>query len=251
MTSMSTPYHPSTHAAATSAVPITADDVASYEEEGYVIIRRLFDPALAAEVRERVDGMLAGRYPSEGFKCGRASDQRPDDPGRMIFQVMPAEFPIRDPVLRAFAENANLLDAARRLLRRTDVRMFQQQALVKEPGAANAIPWHQDDHYWRTGERGSVAVTAWTPLLPATAANGTMWLLPASHRQGLQRHGPAGGVSLFQTIVEPIDDSRLVPLELDPGDVSFHHPLTIHGAPPNTGRLRRVGFAQHYWNSPP
>lgn len=221
-------------------------DLQHYDEHGYVIVRGLFPAAVAAEVLARVDGMLAGKFPSDGFVCGPASDERADDPGRLILQVMPRRMPIGDEVLARMGANAALLEAARVLMRCAAAELFQQQALVKNPGAANATPWHQDDHYWRATERGKTAITAWTPLLPATAANGTMWLLPGSHRAGLLEHCPAGGVSRFQTIRLPVDTSRMTPLELEPGDVSFHHPLTVHGAPANTGTRRRVGLAQHY-----
>jgi ectoine hydroxylase-related dioxygenase (phytanoyl-CoA dioxygenase family) len=178
--------------------------------------------------------------------CGPASDEHPDDPGRLIMQVMNFVFPPPDPGLRMIAEEPALFAAANALARCTDLQVFSQQALLKQPGIANATPWHQDDFYWETARLGISAVTAWTPLLPASAGNGTMWLLPGSHRRGLLAHAPANGVSKFQAITAPFDHAKLVPLELEPGDVSFHHPRTVHGAPDNIGTRRRVGFAQHY-----
>ena len=71
----------------------------TYEQEGYVVVRGLLDPEGIAELLERADGMLAGKYPSEGFVCGTASNEDPDDPGRLIKQIMPIEMPVRDELL--------------------------------------------------------------------------------------------------------------------------------------------------------
>lgn len=41
-------------------------------------------------------------------------------------------------------------------------------------------------------------------------------------------------------------ESKCVPVELEPGDVSFHHSVMIHGAPSNKGKIRRISISQHY-----
>ena len=43
-----------------------------------------------------------------------------------------------------------------------------------------------------------------------------------------------------------MDESKCVPVELEPGDVSFHHSVMIHGAPSNKGKIRRISISQHY-----
>ena len=223
---------------------LSDDQLHQYDEEGYLILRGLLPREEIARILDRVDGMLEGRYDGAGCKVGPASAASDRDPGRLIKFVMPMEFPIRDPVLRASADHPLLKSLVSRLLRAKDVVLFQQQALVKEPGAVNATPWHQDEHYWRLGDRRGC--TAWMPLVPATRANGTMHLLPRSHKGRLVPHESAGGGSIFQKLAEPIDEAKLVPLELEPGDVSFHDKGLIHGAYSNAGTTRRVAFAQHY-----
>ena len=228
-------------------MPIKQADVAHYDEHGYVILRGLFSPALAAELLDRVDGLLAGKFDKAKLAtCGPASDEHPTDPGRTIMQVLNFEFPPHDPILARFAAEPAIAAAAGALTRSNRLSVFQQQALLKQPGVANGTPWHQDDFYWESVRLGVPTITAWTPLLPSSAKNGTMWLMPDSHKLGLLPHGRANGVSKFHTIKPTIDHSKLIPLELAPGDVSLHHPYTIHGAPDNLGTQRRVGFAQHY-----
>ena len=82
---------------------MTEADIAHYREHGHVTIRQLLPRADVERLVERLDGMLDGRYPSDGFVCGPASWETPDDPGRFILQVMATKFPINDPVLAALA----------------------------------------------------------------------------------------------------------------------------------------------------
>ena len=228
---------------------VTGADRTYYREHGHVTIRRLLPRADVERLVERLDGMLAGRYPSDGFVCGPASWETPDDPGRFILQVMATRFPINDPVLAALAGNRRLRHAAAALMESQHATVFQQQALIKGAGAPNATPWHQDDHYWQLQRAGFTAVTAWMPLRRTTAHGGTMWLLPGSHRHRIHDHDWTHGVSMFKTITGGVPERDLVPLELEPGDVSFHHKNMVHGAFANRGAARRIAIAQHYHNA--
>jgi len=233
---------------------ITPAQLEQYREDGYVIINKLLPPEISGRLLERADGMLEGRYPSKGFKCGAASAETPDDPGRLIKQIAPLKTnydPIPDPVFESYKNNPVLKAVARTLMECEDAQVFQQQVLCKDPGSANATPWHQDEWYWRLAKLGHEAVTAWMPLLPTDAENGTMWLLPGSHRGRLLQHASAGGASKFQGIIETVPEEKMVPLELEPGDVSFHHRDMVHGAFSNSGKKRRVAIAQHYKSMPP
>ena len=229
---------------------VTKADIAHYRGYGHVTIRRLLPRGDVERLVERLDGMLDRRYPSDGFVCGPASWETPDDPGRFILQVMATRFPISDPVLAALAGNCRLRAAAAGLMRSEQATVFQQQALIKGVDAPNATPWHQDDHYWQLQRAGFTAVTAWMPLRRTTAHGGTMWLLPGSHRHRIQDHHWTGGVSMFKTITGGVPEHELIPLELEPGDVSFHHKNVVHGAFANRGVERRIAIAQHYHNAP-
>ena len=229
---------------------VSAADVAHYHAHGHVTIRRLLPRGDVERLVERLDGMLDRRYPSDGFVCGPASWETPDDPGRFILQVMATRFPINDPVLAALHDNRRRRAAAAELMGSEHATVFQQQALIKGVDAPNATPWHQDDHYWQLEGAGFTAVTAWMPLRRTTANGGTMWLLPGSHRQRIHDHHWTGGVSMFKTITGGVPEHDLIPLELEPGDVSFHHKNVVHGAFANRGVERRIAIAQHYHNAP-
>ena len=192
---------------------VTEADIAHFREHGHVTIRRLLPRTDTERLVERLDGMLDGRYASDGFVCGPASRETPDDPGRFILQVMAARFPINDPVLAALSGNRRLRAAAAALMGSEHATVFQQQALIKGVDAPNATPWHQDDHYWQLQRGGFTAVTAWMPLRRTTAHGGTMWLLPGSHRHQIHDHDWAHGVSMFKTITGGVPEHDLIPLD--------------------------------------
>jgi phytanoyl-CoA hydroxylase len=227
---------------------VSPEQKATFEEDGFVVFHNVLEKADIQELIDRIDGLLEGRYDSDGFIAGPASTQTEEDVGRLIKQVMPTTWRdgrlyIKDRVLNRISKHPTLTSIAAQLLGDEEVWLFQQQALLKDPGDPNPTPWHQDDHYWQTGGR---AITAWFPLEPVSKENGTMSLVPGSHKWEVLEHVRAKGASLFRTVKENLDNSMFVPLELRPGSVSFHHSKTIHGAFANMGSVRRIALAQHY-----
>ena len=64
------------------------------------------------------------------------------------------------------------------------------------------LPWHQDSAYMPdTAQYHWPAV--WLPLVPVTAANGAMQLLPGTHRLPIQPHERVPGVAFNTPSVDP------------------------------------------------
>ena len=91
-------------------------------------------------------------------------------------------------------------------------------------------------------------ITVWFAVSSSTRANGCVRVIPGSHRLGLQQHSPRRDADTLLNPVDPavLDPDRAVDLELDPGDVSVHHPLLLHGSQPNgSAHWRRGGSIQY------
>ena len=234
---------------------VTEAEIAQYEEQGHVTIRNLLPRTDVERLVERLDGMLGGRYPSDGFVCGPASWETPDDPGRFTLQVMAQRFPINDPVLAALHDSRGLREAAAALMRSERATVFQQQALIKGTDAPNATPWHQDDHYWQLQRVGTCRPYRGDGMDAAAPHH-----RPRRHHVAAARQPPPPHPrARLDPRREPVQDHHrrhpgagpdLIPLELEPGDVSFHHKNMVHGAFANRGVERRVAIAQHYHNAP-
>jgi ectoine hydroxylase-related dioxygenase (phytanoyl-CoA dioxygenase family) len=92
--------------------------------------------------------------------------------------------------------------------------------------------------------------TAWVALTPSNAANGAMAVIPGTHkldqiphRDTFDRHNL---LTRGQEVAVAVDETKAVPLVLDPGEMSLHHVRLVHGSPPNPSEDRRIGFAIRY-----
>ncbi len=216
---------------------------AHFETQGFVVLPQVLTAREVAEIRERIDSILDGRIPVDksAFIVGAASNGNADDLGRLTLQVMATRYPIQDAVLAAYGDHPRLRSLAAQLMHTGHAGIFQQQALVKPPRQQNPTPWHQDDYYFATEEP---AITAWIALEPVSESNGTLRVVPGSHKAPVLSHANAAGDSAFKEVQAPITGS--VPILPQLGDVSFHHKRTLHGAFANNSDIRRIAIAQHY-----
>jgi ectoine hydroxylase-related dioxygenase (phytanoyl-CoA dioxygenase family) len=145
-----------------------------------------------------------------------------------------------DAAVRPLTFHPHLAEAAAELLGVPAVRIWQDQALYKEPGGRITDP-HQDSTFWPIGD--APLVSAWIPLEGSSRGAGAMGYVPGSHKAGRLKV-----VNLLHT-TEPYDilgDPALagrepVFVEAPVGSVVWHHGLTVHQAEPNgTDRMRRT-----------
>lgn len=86
---------------------------------------------------------------------------------------------------------------------------------------------------------------------PHRAANGAMRILPGSHKIGEKDLGLMGQ-SLGQKLAEDqlaangLDPSKVIDLELNPGDVALWNVFTIHGSGLNTTTIDRRFYLNGY-----
>ena len=119
--------------------------------------------------------------------------------------------------------------------------VFSDKLNVKRPGGA-PFPWHQEGLYWENGAEDLASlVSTLTYLDDATKANGCLWVISASHKQGnlkgLKDRGVLGALYTDVTLL----DGEAVPTELPAGSVLYFHRDLVHGSQTNrTASSRRV-----------
>ena len=124
-----------------------------------------------------------------------------------------------------------------------DILAWGSVLFVKEPDSAAHVSWHQDYTYMGLDPHDGVSV--WLALSPSNEECGCMQMLPGTHLDGIRPHRDTFGENNILTRGQTIDDldtSRALSLVLEPGQISLHHPRTIHGSQPNRSQHRRVGF---------
>jgi ectoine hydroxylase-related dioxygenase (phytanoyl-CoA dioxygenase family) len=76
-----------------------------------------------------------------------------------------------------------------------------------------------------------------------------MRVIPGSHRAPvphLDTFHPDNLLSRGQEIAVEVDEARAVDIVLQPGEMSLHHVLIVHGSGANPSPDRRIGFAIRY-----
>lgn len=224
---------------------VTEGEIATYDRDGVVCLRGLFDGAWIDRLRGAVDrniaqpGPLVLEYTKEG------------DPGRYHGDMFMWTW---DDDFRAFVFDSPAPAIAARLLGTTRVHFFYDHLLVKEPGTRERTPFHQDLPYWPV--QGWQVCSLWLALDPVTGESGAVEYVKGSHRWGKRFRAQSftGDDRFFDPALEPIPDIEaerdrhdLLSFDLAPGDCVVHHSLTVHGSPGNrSATTRRRGLATRW-----
>jgi hypothetical protein len=220
--------------------PTTLDDPAAIDPaareelaaKGHAVVRGLGPPAEVDAIRPVVEDVARRRARRVG-----PLDER-DTYGQAFLQV--GNLWEHDEAIRRFVFAPRFAHAAAGLLGVDGVRLYHDQALVKEPGGGRT-PWHQDQVYWPLDTADTV--TMWMPLVDVPADVGTMTFASGSHLHGhLGEHliGDASDAA-HNVAVEHLGLTTETHGALAAGDATFHRGWTLHRAPPNpTDRLRVV-----------
>lgn len=154
------------------------------------------------------------------------------------------------PLVSRIALDPRVLDVVEGVLG-PDLLLWSAELFIKEPRMTQVVGMHQDLTYWGMGETPD-QVTAWIALSPATVTSGCMDFVKGSHKNPILPHNDTFSdnnlLSRGQEVAVDVADEDKTHIELQPGQMSLHHGLTIHGSGPNTSDDRRIGLAIRYLN---
>lgn len=216
---------------------ITEQEIATFEKDGIVCLRGLFDPVCVDSLRQAAEDSM--QNPGELF--AELAEQK-KEAGRFFHDTF--IWP-RNETCRKFVFDSNAGNIAASMMRSGKVNIFFDQWLIKEPGTATKTPWHHDMTYWPID--GSQICTVWLALDPVTKASGAVEYIRGSHRWG-KKFKPASfsGNSQYKERLPDVPDIEaqreeydIVRFSLEPGDCTVHHGLIVHGSPGNTSPQQR------------
>ena len=154
------------------------------------------------------------------------------------------------PLAARLASDPRILDVVEGVLG-PDLMIWSAEFFIKEPQTTHIVGMHQDLTYWGLGET-SDQVTAWLALSPATVESGCMDFVKGSHKNPILPHNDTFSennlLSRGQEIAVDVAEEDKTHIVLQPGQMSLHHGLTIHGSGPNVSHDRRIGIAIRYLN---
>jgi Phytanoyl-CoA dioxygenase (PhyH) len=163
---------------------VSPEHVSQFQRDGHILLRRVATPEEVAAYRTII---LNAR---ETHGAERTPLEQRDTYGKAFLKGM--NLWTKDEGVRRFVLARRFGKIAAELLGVQGVRVYHDQALIKEP-RGGITPWHQDQHYWPLDT--SNTVTMWMPLTDVTPEMGTLRFATASHSEGYLGDLPIGNES--------------------------------------------------------
>lgn len=218
--------------ASCSQIP-TPDQVEDYRREGYLRFGQLLSPDVLGDLRRYIEFLI------ETLPKGK----RPEHLDVPHFE---------HPYLMHFLTHPSVLNAVETLIG-PNITLWSSHFISKPGGDGLPVSWHTDADYWKGRITPIEVVTVWLAVDRSTRENGCMRVIPRTHlerRERRYRDLPSGTNVFKSTLVDDeIDESKVVDIELEEGECSFHNAWLIHGSLPNRSPYRRCGYTMRYMPS--
>ena len=222
--------------------PLTEEQVQTYRDRGYVVVRGLF----GNEKIERISESL--------MRAVRRDHGEPERARRYTLMTNVVE----DPVLAAQASDPQIVDAAQTLLGGPAV-LATFVAYLKTPGAAGTkgpyVGPHARAHHDYKPRHNAGSSLNWLfaimPMVDLDEKTGALYVSPGSHK--LSRVIDDGGRVRRVERATADDIAPLVDTELRCGDLLLMNMFTWHGGGANQSDHNRLGIYNKYRaaNAPP
>lgn len=201
---------------------LSAEQVRTYHEKGYVVPDYRLPEDELAEIRDRHARLLA-RHP---------------------------EFRDNAPVLLShdlgflnYARDPAILDMVEQLIG-PDICLWNMSFFAKPALNGKKTPWHQDGQYWPI--RPLATCTVWIAIDAATRENGCLRYIPGSHkRHSLMAHDQKDdpNYTLNQELRPgEYDEAEAEDLILEAGQMALHDVYIAHGSEENRSPHPRRGM---------
>lgn len=205
--------------------PFSAEQVAQYQRDGYLIVRQLYD---AGEMQSLLS--FARQDPALAASAYGRKDATGQETKLALWN-----HPTED-LYGLFSRSPRLVDRAEQLLS-GEVYHWHTKMMLKEPYVGGAWEWHQDYGYWYKNQFmfPDQLISVMVALTEANKQNGCLQLIEGSHKLGRVNHGFAGeqvGADMVM-VNNALQTMRLVYCEIQPGDALIFHPNLLHRSEAN------------------
>ena len=202
---------------------LSEQQINSYKENGYVSPIDILSPQEAKEVREEIE-IIENKCPDilEGI-------------GRNYVHII-------SPIFNKICLNNRMLDAVESIIGK-NILICGTTLFIKNANEKEFVSFHQDAKY--IGLEPHNWVTAWIAITDSNEKNGCMRMWPGSHKSNLRYHNQKFDQNNLLTRGQTVEDvpiENTVPIILNAGQMSLHHPTIVHGSGINKSKDRRIGF---------
>lgn len=221
---------------------LSDEQVAFFKKNGYLSGIKLLDNDQVDQLREELLSIMDPGDPDHDLLYEFHSNES-EDPDKVIFHSL-GHWRMRAG-FHDILWNPAFVMAAHQLLGGQGVRFWHDQLFCKPAKHGGVVAWHQDYSYW-TRSVPMQHLTAWVGLDDASRENGCLQYIPGSHRWGLLEKpsltGEMKGLAQFLDKDQARALENPIPIEMEKGYATFHHPLLVHGSFENLSERPRRAF---------
>ncbi|CAB3226236.1 unnamed protein product [Arctia plantaginis] len=230
---------------------LSSEQIQFYEENGYLVIKKLIDLPALESYRQRFRDVCDGKVSRNLLTVVKDLSlfDKNSKPETYINKIQDILY---DEVFSTYSENPRLLHVISQIIGQ-DLSVINGMLINKPPGTNTHYP-HQDLLYFPFRPAQQI-LASWTAIDPVTEENGCLFMIPGSHKSWElleHNHMVDDGKPFFFSIANcetMAPDHKRVRLILDPGDTVFISSTIIHGSMPNLSNTYRKAITCHYVNS--
>lgn len=219
---------------------LSDQQIEHFHQFGYVSGIRVLDEQTVEDLRGQLTELFDPDHQGKELWHEYHSNESVD-PEKTLFHALGA-WRIK-PAFHDLLWNPAWLVPASQLLEGS-VRFWHDQLFCKPAQHGGNVAWHQDYSYW-TRTKPLAHLTCWIGLDKVDTENGCLHYIPGSHQWDLlPSTGLAGDMEAIRSVLSEEQWEQFqnpVPIELEAGECTFHHPLMVHGSFANESNRPRRG----------
>jgi len=237
---------------------LTPDEQRRLDENGYVVRERVFSRDEVAEITDACEQLVADLVKDRqgtGYEVGSYVFE-PDlltgctikweGDSDVVHGIEP--FAHLSPELERWGYDPRLVDPSIDVVGDEPIALFTEKLNLKRPHVGGPNPFHQDFPYWDGyADDPTQIMTALLFLDDASLENGTLQVVPGSHKQGKWKtrtdRDMFGNLEMDPSAVA---DVTPVAVEVPAGSVVFFGAFLVHKSDPNTSDRDRRALLYSY-----
>ena len=215
---------------------LTDDQLAFFQDNGYVLVKGMFGKDEMAHLRQRIHDLARRLYveSNRGHDATWGAARQYVEGGAKTILQHCHDVQFYDADLARLIVDARLTSAASSIVG-PNVQLHHTKMFIKPPEKGSPFPMHQDAPYFPHENHSMIA--AIIHFDDAPLEKGCVRVVPGSHKLGMLPHSPEGGWHVDPDVY-PVADATPCPAEA--GDVLFFSYLTIHGSGVNVSQEART-----------
>ena len=214
---------------------MTNKDITTFQKNGFIKLKNVFTPSVIQALRYEILSLLRKTF-TNYYEIKK---------NRFLSLDM---MWLKNNLIREFVLSSRIAKICADLLSVTKIRLYHDNALVKESGCGRT-PWHYDDHHFPLATND--VITAWIPAQAIPVEMG-----PLTFAKPLEVYKLVKDIKFnefdtsYDKKINDIFKTKQVSIVEEPfelGEVSFHHNLSFHTASENKTTQSRIVLANTYF----